>query len=214
MPSSVTTDNYSSLVDRRRTEIVDAAEYLIALHGYDALKLRDVAQQAGVSIGTIQHYFVTRNDLLRNTVRVASERRAGQWSQLGGDKSEPREQLMALLEGAVSNRHRCIVWIETCAAATRHPELQEDVEMTQSAWRVRLREVIEAGSSAGDFSPYISTEEAVSLLVNLIDGMMLSVAIQDYQNTSIEGAGSSATESPEEVTRGLRRVAQAILKFN
>ena len=46
----------ADLVEERRAAIMAAAEQLLAVHGFDAMRLRDVAQQAGVSIGLIQHY--------------------------------------------------------------------------------------------------------------------------------------------------------------
>lgn len=60
-----------ALAGQRRGEVLDAAEPLLAAHGYDALRLRDVSRAAGVSIGLIQHYL--RGRVL---VRAAARLRA------------------------------------------------------------------------------------------------------------------------------------------
>src|SRR4051794_37582157 len=78
------------LIEERRAAIISAAEKLLAVHGFDALRLRDVSKEAGVSIGLIQHYFTTRDELLYETMRVASERRAEQWSRLGSGQESAR----------------------------------------------------------------------------------------------------------------------------
>ena len=127
------------LVEERRAAIMAAAEQLLAVHGFDAMRLRDVAQQAGVSIGLIQHYFNTRDELLFETMRTASRRRAQQWVRLATGAANTGEKITGLLEGAISDPHRCVIWLETCAASTRHPELRSDVQLTQQAWREAIQ---------------------------------------------------------------------------
>jgi AcrR family transcriptional regulator len=166
------------LIEERKAAILDAAEQLIAVHGFDALRLRDVSKEAGVSIGLIQHYFTTRDELLRETMRTASMRRAAQWTQLASGHEHANEKLTALLEGAINDRHRCVVWLETCAAATRHPDLLPDVQRTQDAWRGTLRDAIDEGVANGEFTPMIPVADIVVLLVSLIDGLMLATATE------------------------------------
>lgn len=48
---------------RRRCDIVTAARAL-AVHGYDAVQLRVVADRAGVATGTVYQYFSSKDDLL------------------------------------------------------------------------------------------------------------------------------------------------------
>lgn len=167
-----------NVVEERKAAVLDEAEQLLAVHGFDALRLRDVAKAAGVSIGLIQHYFTTRDELLRETMRTASQRRALQWAQLTDGHERARDKLTALLEGALADRHRCVVWLETCAAASRHPELMPDVQRTQDAWREAMRDVILGGVAEEDFTPSVPVEDIVRLLVSLIDGLMLDTATE------------------------------------
>lgn len=166
------------LVEARKAAVLDTAEGLLAVHGFDALRLRDVAKAAGVSVGLIQHYFTTRDELLRETMRTASQRRAQQWTRLANGHEQAREKLTALLEGALNDRHRCVIWLETCAAASRHTELIPDVQRTQDAWRAVMRTAIQAGVADKDFNPAIPVEDIVNLLVSLIDGLMLATATE------------------------------------
>lgn len=166
------------LAEERRAAIMAAAEELVAVHGFDALRLRDVSRRAGVSIGLIQYYFTTRDELLLETMRQASRHRAEQWTRLGNGPLGAGERLAALLDGSISDRHRCVVWLETCAASTRHPELRPDVEHTQNAWRAAMRAVVDDGVAAGEFVPTIPVEDVVVLIVGLIDGLMLATATE------------------------------------
>jgi AcrR family transcriptional regulator len=48
----------------RRQRVLDAASKLAAEGGYDAVQMRDVAQEAGVALGTIYRYFASKDHLL------------------------------------------------------------------------------------------------------------------------------------------------------
>ena len=48
----------------RRQRVIDAAMKLAADGGYDAVQMRDVAQEAGVALGTIYRYFASKDHLL------------------------------------------------------------------------------------------------------------------------------------------------------
>ena len=58
----------------RRQEIADAVLRLAASQGLDAVTLRHVAAEAGVSMGRVQHYFATKDEMLLFAFQVISER--------------------------------------------------------------------------------------------------------------------------------------------
>jgi AcrR family transcriptional regulator len=58
--------------DRRRAEILAAATAAFAARPYPAVSLADVAQDAGVARGLINHYFGTKRDLYLEVVRQAA----------------------------------------------------------------------------------------------------------------------------------------------
>jgi AcrR family transcriptional regulator len=60
-----------TLTDRqlkRRERIIRAALELAAAGGYDAVQMRDVANRADVALGTIYHYFSSKDHLLAATL--------------------------------------------------------------------------------------------------------------------------------------------------
>src|SRR5581483_1005278 len=52
----------------RRGRVIEAALALGADGGYDAVQMRDVAQSAGVALGTIYRYFSSKDHLLAETL--------------------------------------------------------------------------------------------------------------------------------------------------
>ena len=51
----------------RRLALIDSAIRVLAERGYDKARYSDVAKDAGVSVGSIQHYFEDRSDLFVST---------------------------------------------------------------------------------------------------------------------------------------------------
>jgi AcrR family transcriptional regulator len=50
--------------DERRRHIVEALLHIAGTEGLEAVSLREVAQGAGVSMGAVQHYFATKEEMI------------------------------------------------------------------------------------------------------------------------------------------------------
>src|SRR5919202_3193485 len=50
--------------DQRRRHIVEALLAIAGTRGLEAVSLREVAHEAGVSMGAVQHYFATKDEML------------------------------------------------------------------------------------------------------------------------------------------------------
>ncbi|GAB7050894.1 TetR/AcrR family transcriptional regulator [Catenuloplanes indicus] len=55
--------------DARRRHIVESLLRITADHGLEAVSLREVAAAAGVSMGQVQHYFATKDEMLLYALR-------------------------------------------------------------------------------------------------------------------------------------------------
>ncbi len=192
----------------QRQEILLVTEALLAKRGFDGMRLKDVSAAAGVSIGLIQHYFGTRDDLVRETMEWASVRRAESWLESAAGTSDGPTKVSNLLLDAVADRERCIIWVETCAAASRYVELQTLATKTSTVWKRALHEAIEQGVVQGSYSPTASATRIVDTLVGLIDGMMLEVAIQHpdytipYINSLLLDVANALLGQPAEIIEG------------
>ncbi|GIE97419.1 TetR/AcrR family transcriptional regulator [Paractinoplanes rishiriensis] len=58
----------------RRTLIADALMRVAASGGIEAVSLRHVAAEAGVTAGMVQHYFATKDEMMRFALGVVMER--------------------------------------------------------------------------------------------------------------------------------------------
>jgi AcrR family transcriptional regulator len=103
----------------RRREILDAAAFVFGERGFESATLADVGERAGVSPGTVQHYFGTKATLFQEVLSdrffsgAAEEKRCHQSpGQLRGavapadradvDPAEPARNADPLLVGMAS----------------------------------------------------------------------------------------------------------------
>jgi AcrR family transcriptional regulator len=57
----------------RRLELTEALWRITRRDGWDAISLRKVAAEAGVSMGMVQHYFTTKDEMLAFAIEMISE---------------------------------------------------------------------------------------------------------------------------------------------
>ncbi|MCW3842095.1 TetR family transcriptional regulator C-terminal domain-containing protein [Micromonospora yasonensis] len=84
----------------RRALIADALMRVAAEHGLEAVSLRHVAAEAGVSPGMVQHYFRTKDEMMTfalAVVREHSEARVTRAAAALGDHPAPRTLLRTML---------------------------------------------------------------------------------------------------------------------
>jgi AcrR family transcriptional regulator len=61
------------ILDRRRSQILNAALQVFAERGLAAAKISDIASAGGVSHGLIYHYFKTKDDIFTELIGIASK---------------------------------------------------------------------------------------------------------------------------------------------
>src|SRR5437879_2112513 len=92
------------LAPDRRRELVLAAYQRIASQGFEGLRTRDVARDAGVNIATLHYYFPTKEALIRGVVRHAQQQFAGTLPRAGSAREQLRSHLSALADLVKTNR--------------------------------------------------------------------------------------------------------------
>jgi len=169
-------------VEERRSRILSATLALVAREGADRVRLRDVARDAHVSVGMLQHYFATRDDLLREAFHAHAQAVVARVDEATRESDDPWERIAALvvsITGSDDVLARCALWVEFAAAASRDPELRKLMAQAYGRWRAPLQEAVEAGVATGLFRPVLGTSAVVECLLALIDGFEISLAIEE-----------------------------------
>ncbi|MCA9774591.1 MAG: TetR/AcrR family transcriptional regulator [Myxococcales bacterium] len=84
--------------DAVRNELLSKAAVLFARRGYGSLTIREIATEAGVSTGTLYHYFKGKEDLFRQLCAAACDWDIRTLGELRATHADPGERLEVFLE--------------------------------------------------------------------------------------------------------------------
>jgi len=160
-----------SVAQARRPLILAAAVRAIGERGFDAVRYVDVADEAGVAVGTVQHYFPSRDALLCAAFLEVNRTAVARARAVSGNGTLAPWRRLALIVEQFTALDRWGLWVEFWAAARHRDELRAVLEAAYSAWREPLVEAIEQGVADGEFTPRFTSGEISGAFVALIDGL-------------------------------------------
>ena len=167
-------------VDRRRL-ILDAALQIVIERGADAVRMADVAEAAGVSLGSIQHHFRHRDGLLAEVFRYESERIAATWRGVVGSDDPPLERLVEYVwlctpsgsDSAATSFRGWGFWLDFWATARREPQTRAEVAPIYRSFALPFQTALADGISAGEFRLRGTVREVADRMIAMIDGAAL-----------------------------------------
>ncbi|MUG47017.1 TetR/AcrR family transcriptional regulator [Paenibacillus woosongensis] len=172
--------------EERRNEILDAADELFALKGFDGTSTNDILVKVGIARGTLYHHFKSKEDIMDALIERYSARLLGAAQSIAADKSVPVVEriirvVMALnLSGGSSEE--IMEHIHKPQNALMHQKIQKVIIHGVPPI---LTEIIREGIEQGMFStpyPYECMEMIVIYANTVFDGDM--VALTDEERLS------------------------------
>jgi TetR/AcrR family transcriptional regulator, transcriptional repressor of bet genes len=169
-------------VDReeRRQDIAAAVLRIVTTRGVEAASLRTVAAEAGVSMGAVQHYFTTKDEMLRFALAYGNTLLAERGTRLGAERNPatPRETFRLfctlLLPLDEDSRTAARLWAGLIGRAcvdepTRKLAAMAYANLTDFVVR-QLRDAL----------PGAGADQAARYLVSLIEGLRWPVLFGTY----------------------------------
>lgn len=176
----------------KRGEILVAVWRVVAGRGLNAVSVRSVAGEAGVSAGRVQHYFATKDELVRASVEfmIEAAARAHDESTCG---ATPEERLWAVLSHALpraaNSRAGAGVFYSFVAAAVSDPHIAATLAEAKSGTEreiARLLREVRSGLAASD-------DEARRLLA-VADGLTMRVLVGSLTGEEAESSLRAAID--------------------
>lgn len=191
-PDSTDAPRWQRRPTERRREILDAAVAVFGEEGFDCATLAEVAERAGVSAGTVAHYFGSKADLFVEVITdhflepIAEAERA-----LTENRGSHRVLLLTLLRlqwarlTAPGTPDLVLVGL---AKAQTYPDAGRLVcRAIGERSRQLIREVLEAGMRSGEFRP-LDAELVARVLSSGLAGLMMAY----YRSATFDPAAPSA----------------------
>ncbi|GAA2645998.1 TetR/AcrR family transcriptional regulator [Streptomyces lunalinharesii] len=164
--------------EARRREISAALWRLANTRGVDGVSLRDVAAEAGISLGRIQHYFRNRDELLlfalRHINHQAAERIRQRILALERDPT-PRTVIRACCAGMLpldaESRAGLLVAAAYYSRAVHDPALGAEARDGIPKLRDLFVDQLRSAAERGEVPPERATADEAMILIALADGL-------------------------------------------
>jgi TetR/AcrR family transcriptional regulator, transcriptional repressor of bet genes len=164
--------------DERRRHIGAAVLRLIATRGLEAASLRNVAAEAGVSMGTVQHYFTTKQEMLDFAQRYNYERATVRLPALLAQVPEPRTTrtlLRALLVDLLGldgeSREGSRLGAAMLAYAVIDPQAAATTRIAYDGLTGFLATQLRTAQDQGELPGHLDTLHAARYLCALVEGL-------------------------------------------
>jgi AcrR family transcriptional regulator len=169
--------------DERRRDLAEAVFEVIGARGYEAVSLRDVATQAGVSMGTVQHYFKSKDEMLLFSLgHMRARAMVRMQTALGRLTSPSRLEtigagLRVMLPVDEPSRQEACVNIAFFSAATVTPKYADLIRdgyarlLEVSRWQLR------AAAGAGELADDLDVDLEADALFLMVQGLIGPILI-------------------------------------
>lgn len=193
------------VLHERKRLILDRTLGLVAERGTSNVRLKDVATSAEVSVGTLQHYFDSRDQLIREAFTQHAygviDRVVGAHSPAAAPWEALRSMFANVYAGA-DLAQRCALWVEFVAASRHDDRLRELMAEFWNAWSAPIRDAVRRGVDDGSFAPVTDVDSVVATILAIIDGGETAVALkvraldQDVLTAELEAAATALLGMP------------------
>ncbi|MEV0265160.1 TetR/AcrR family transcriptional regulator [Streptomyces sp. NPDC050617] len=173
--------------DERRRQISEALWRIAATRGLDGASLRDVAAEAGISLGRLQHYFTSKDEMFVFALEYISglgEQRIRERVQALPGAPAPRDILrhclLEMLPLDDESRAGNLVQVAYFARAVHDERMrrhaQEGVPALRDFFAAQVRHAVERG----EVSPERDPQDEAMLLIGLADGLTSFALLDVY----------------------------------
>ncbi|ROS38399.1 TetR/AcrR family transcriptional regulator [Amycolatopsis thermoflava] len=157
--------------EQRRQLIADAVRRIAADRGLEAVSLGEVAAEAGISKGLVQHYFPSRDDMLRYATRTLRDRVGDRLRTAQAELPGLRAALIALLPLDDESRTEALVANAFVVRALKDPEIAERFRLGHAQLRDAISAMITAAQADGDLHADLDPIREADLLLALVAGL-------------------------------------------
>lgn len=165
------------LREQRRSQLLAAALRVFTRQGFHAATVSDVANEAGVSQGTVYHYFDSKESLLLAAyTQWAQDTLRGEIEQALQAEPTAARKLALIARAAtarvISSLQLCEASVEFWSHIQRNTEIRKGFQQLFETMAADVAAVIQQGIDAGEFRA-VDAKVTARLLIAVYDGLVL-----------------------------------------
>ncbi|OMF59220.1 TetR/AcrR family transcriptional regulator [Paenibacillus sp. FSL R5-0766] len=170
--------------DKQRMIVAEAAWRIIRRDGMEQASVRNIAEEAGISVGSMRHYFSTQSELLLYAMNLVSERvshRVQQMSFTGSPMDNMKRLLLEFLPNTEEKLAEMEVWYAFTARSKTDPTLKELANTVYDELRKAVGSVITYLIKLDLSKPDLDKELEIERLYALVDGLGIHTVLRPDQ---------------------------------
>jgi TetR/AcrR family transcriptional repressor of bet genes len=164
----------------RRLELLEAMMRITRKDGWDGVSLRKVAAEAGVSMGMVQHYFTTKDEMLRFAIEMMAEDTRQRIRRRVADLPEPptpRLLVETVLTEMIPDPGRRATEAEAAKVWMRRFMLRPESQAALGDGAADLRAALTGQILLGRPGDTADAERDADTLIALLDGLIFNIVI-------------------------------------
>ncbi|SHF66836.1 TetR/AcrR family transcriptional regulator [Streptoalloteichus hindustanus] len=168
--------------EQQRTDIAHAVWRLAARAGLEAVSLREVAAEAGVSMGRVQHYFRTKEEMLLHGLRLAlgrmEDRISGRLRHRSSADAEDvlRSALEEMVGGDQDTRQAIRVCVAFYPRALEDPHVADLLFGDDDVLHALAADVVRAAQADHRAAPELDPDQEARVLWSVVNHLGTEVA--------------------------------------
>lgn len=175
----------------RRAQLLEAALHCFVVKGFHQTSMRDIAAQAGVSLGSLYNHFESKSALIAEVAQLESAELAPLEARLAQPRG--RSGLLRFTRDYAAlhqDAARLMLGAEVLSELFRQPELAKPFLATRSRLVLALATALEQARAVGELAQGIAAPALAGLLLDAIEGRCIVDALARGQATAVRSAGS------------------------
>ena len=169
--------------EQRITQILEATARVISARGAANTRLADVAREASVSVGLVQHYFGSKLTLMMAAFRFFNDQWIDGWEAAANSEPDPIKKLVVLLRHSAFEFEQWRevqwrIWIEFWSISSRDADFDALYPEIYERFHAPFRDALTAGVETGAFTIQGTVADVVDRLTAEIDGLRVRVLLQ------------------------------------
>ena len=162
----------------QRRSVAQAVFRLAGARGADAISMRDVAAEAGVSLGMVQHYFRSKDEVLLFALGHMRDRVAGRLQARLGDLADPgpreiiRAVLTELLPASQDSRAEAVISVAFYSRAAVTPAYATVLRTGMTKLLGIITEQLRTAQASGHTRPGLDPGQEAASLFWLTHGLV------------------------------------------
>ena len=154
-----------------------AAYREIAERGFEGLRTREVAKEAGVNIATLHYYFPTKESLIRAVLDHAMGRFRMTLETHGSPSAQLRNHLRAVRGLMLEEPELGAVMAELALRSVRDESIGSIMNEMYDFWHVTMRGLLRRAVKEGGLKKELDSDAVAALIIATLTAMTLPVMV-------------------------------------